>query len=798
MIGAIRLKLNEKCRAKLYLMGTYNRIDWDTEYSTELGDEISAYGFVDTPGKSPFISIAQGLDDKYVLRLVETKKYVIRMENDDGAELYLPRFQNESNKFLKCDKDKDSVVFKFVNYLGRSKIHFREHDALLSFEVVPNKMNYEDDYIALTENIADECSELLLDYAGTTSNVYGHSNVNKRTLLEQFIFLRKFCYSENIQGLFEAIKRNPDRSLDQEEELKPFGIGMPSKKFFQNPFSHGKNWTKLIDSNTGRDIFLPQMVSVTHKFDKLDTPANRFVKFALQKFDSICVDLVQALKNDGQDTQAECVEEAKAIHKIIENIFRDSFFDEIGTMDVMPQNNQVLQKREGYSQIFSAYAMLNLALQLDWKGKDEVYEGESKNVALLYEYWLFFELYRIIKSIEGCTATEKKKDPFISFEDGIKVSLEEGKKSCQSFEIKKYGVKINLYYNRTFSKIEFKATKYERSYSRPFRPDYTLAIFPFSFRNEKDAIVDGAVSYVHFDAKYRITDLTYLTGNIKESEKEEVESEKIESVDNTYKRGDLLKMHTYNDAIRRTIGSYVLYPGNTNVESSFRLYDEILSGVGAFSIKPSIREQGETELRSFIISLIECKKSENSRLNRLGYYTETVLREPSIQKNQSVESDIKPMKKGDMYVMGYIRSDSKDDYYYFLKENGFFGVGTEFIFYFYAIKGKNVYSHHKDVFKAKHFRFYVNKIHETNTYVLEPTVCKIISDKLVSKAELVNDLCNMGFETNEKDHHADFYYVLKLKVESEDYQREEIKIGEANNQNGNDTFSPHSPKVMSY
>lgn len=67
MIGAICLKLNEKCRAKLYLMGTYNRIDWDTEYSTELGDEISAYGFVDTPGKSPFISIAQGLDDKYVL-----------------------------------------------------------------------------------------------------------------------------------------------------------------------------------------------------------------------------------------------------------------------------------------------------------------------------------------------------------------------------------------------------------------------------------------------------------------------------------------------------------------------------------------------------------------------------------------------------------------------------------------------------------------------------------------------------------------------------------------------------------
>ena len=47
-------------------------------------------------------------------------------------------------------------------------------------------------------------------------------------------------------------------------------------------------------------------------------------------------------------------------------------------------------------------------------------------------------------------------------------------------------------------------------------------------------------------------------------------------------------MHTYNDAIRRTIGSYVLYPGNINHADKgnkvFSLYDEILPGVGAFSI----------------------------------------------------------------------------------------------------------------------------------------------------------------------------------------------------------------------
>lgn len=809
MIGAIRLRINEKCKATLYSVGTYRHIDWNTECSTELGDKFVGYKFIEDSVQQPVISIAQSLDGEYILRLIETKRYVIKMDNEDGVETGLPHFQNEGNKFLKCDKDRDSVIFQFINYLGRSKINFKETNMCLSFEVIPDKMNYEDDYIRLTEALAEMCSELLLEYSGSTSNVYSQSEDSKKTLLEQFIFLRKFCYGDNLQGLVESIKRNPDRVLDQEEELKPSGIGMPSKKFFRNPFSYSRGWTNLAEQNAERGIYLPQMVSVIRKYDRLDTPANRFIKYALYKFDSVCTDLIQVLKTEGYTMQTECLEEAKAIHRILENIFRDTFFDEVGNLDIMPQNNQILQKREGYSQIFAAYSMLDLALRLDWKGKDEVYEGESKNVALLYEYWLFFELYKIVKSIEGCVAAKTREDPFLLLEDGITISLKEGKKSCQSFEIEKYGVKINLYYNRTFSWAEFKTTQYEGSYSRPFRPDYSLAIFSSSFakgkyNGEEEAIANGAVSYIHFDAKYRISDLTSLIGGNRETEFDEAEfvDDKIEAVVNTYKRGDLLKMHTYNDAIRRTIGSYVLYPGSNNTDGTgketFSLYDEILPGVGAFAIKPSTGVIGENKLKAFIISLIECMEANNSRLNRLKYYTEMILNEPSMLKGQFLEPANKPMEKGDMYVMGYIRADSKNDYYYFLEENGYLRMGSEFLFYFYAIKGKDVYSHHKDIFKSAYFRFYINQIHETNAYILEPTVCKIVSNELMPKSELVNNLLNMGFDTDENSHHADFYYVLKVKVEAVDYRRAEFKIGEVNNQNGNDTFSPHSPKVMIY
>lgn len=393
-------------------------------------------------------------------------------------------------------------------------------------------------------------------------------------------------------------------------------------------------------------------------------------------------------------------------------------------------------------------------------------------------------------------------------EDGISVALEEGKKSCQSFEISNYGIKANLYYNRTFSKTEFMTTRYEGSYSRPFRPDYTLAVFPASFskgryNGEEEAVSSGAVSYIHFDAKYRITDLTSLIGSTESAlDDEEITEDKIGSVVNTYKRGDLLKMHTYNDAIRRTLGSYVLYPGEYGEKSTgnetFKLYDEILPGVGAFSIKPSIGVQGEKELKSFIVSILESREAGNSRLNRLKYYTEMILSEPSVFRRQKVKPSEDVIKKGDEYVIGYVRGDSENDYYNFLREKGFLQKGAEFLFYFYAIKGRDVYSHHKDIFRTKYFRFYKNNIHETDSYQLEPVLCKIDSNELISKAELVARLCKYGYETSEAKHHADFYYVLKVTVENESFSKDELRISDVNAQNGNDTFSPHSPKVLFY
>lgn len=807
MVAALRFRVNGDYDAYLYPVGTYNKIDWDNEISCCLGEDYSVFTSKSTDNDE-IIDIVEGLDGEPVLRIIETKRYIIKLNTKNGYSVSLPVLQNEKNKSLKIDRDENSVTFQFINYLGRTKASFADNTDRrnLVFEVVPNKMNYEDDYIELTESIAERCSELLLEYSGSTSNIFSISDEDTRTLLEQFIFLRRFCFSENLLGLFEAIKRNPDRVLTENIDFKPLGCGIPSRKVFTHPFSSAQKWRKY-EAEDGRNHYLPSMIATTEKRDSVDTVANRFLKFALEKFLYICEELIRSLESAGADKQTECLREASHIQQILDDILHDRFFDEIGRLEIMPQNNQVLQKRTGYSEIFSAYSMVDLALQLDWEGEESVYEGESKNVALLYEYWLFFELANVIKSMDGCHLLQIEKTPFISTnQDRLTVSLKEGKQSCQAFEISGLGTRINLYYNRTFAPTDFRTTKYEGSYSRPFRPDYTLAIFPSKYQGgvdggESKAVKDGAVSYIHFDAKYRITDLTSFVGkgnDATEFEESEFIDEKAAEVTNTYKRGDLLKMHTYNDAIRRTIGSYVLYPGDVAASETggkvFSLYDEILPGVGAFAIKPSISAQGENELRGFITSLIEEKSKGNSRLNRLKYYADMVLQEPAAFKASSGDATDSMSKA--LCVLGYIRADKPDDYYFSLVSNDLLKPGREFLFYYYAIKGGTVYSHHHDIARAGSFRFYKNNINSTGTYEIEPVVCDIVSNDLMSKQDLVNKLIEQGYKTTIDKHHADFYYAMRLRVVSNSECMETKLIKEVNEQNSNDSFSPHSPKVL--
>jgi hypothetical protein len=63
-------------------------------------------------------------------------------------------------------------------------------------------------------------------------------------------------------------------------------------------------------------------------------------------------------------------------------------------------------------------------------------------------------------------------------------------------------------------------------------------------------------------------------------------------------------MHTYKDAILRSQGAYIFYPGDKRV--LFRVKDEYeIPSVGAFPLTPGKNGFEEKELQNFIIAVIK-------------------------------------------------------------------------------------------------------------------------------------------------------------------------------------------------
>ncbi|MDO5575643.1 MAG: DUF2357 domain-containing protein, partial [Fibrobacter sp.] len=717
---------------------------------------------------------------------------------------YFPHIANQENKWVKCSKDGDRFSFQFINYLGKSQIVFGSSEKQFSFEIVPLKIDYEEDYVKLTDDIAEKCSALLLDFSSPTNLNFKHDyNKTQKSPLEMFIFIRKFCSSSNIEYLLQCIKNNPDCILVSEDELKPFGLRPISQKFFSNPFGNSKNWMCLENGS-----YLPELISSTRKYTSLDTPANRFLKFAFNAFIDVCEKVLNQIKGEYSYKQ-----EAKSLEQSLHNVLDDSFFDDVGELVSIPVNNQVLQKREGYAQVFNAFNMLDLAMQLDWKGQEKVYEGEARNIALLYEYYLVFFLMDVIKNlgaefeldkIEECDAKQmlSNKD-----KDGLLVSIKEGETSLLSVILKEKELRINFYYNKTFKKNEFNGTKYQGSYSRDFRPDYTFAFFSSRYSEEKDAIQEGEVSYLHFDAKYRVTDITSLFGKEPsingDDENDSFNQEKREETVNTYNRGDLLKMHTYNDAIRRTIGSYVLYPGSSNDnKNKFQVFDELLPGVGAFAIRPGdTKRDGEKTLIEFIRDVIEFKCKTSSRQYRKDYFENMVIRNAS-DKSLFVEkvdhNQARKPVESKLIMIGFVR----EEYYKYLEDKNIVPkgnnyknyIGNEFYFYFHAIKAGHVYTLHKETTKSKYLRLtdiaYAENFSEKTIENLKKWNAEIISIELVSKQELQKILDKYP---SKDEFLADFYYLVKAKIINLDLNKIKISNVDADE---NQAISPYSPKIV--
>jgi predicted component of viral defense system (DUF524 family) len=343
----------------------------------------------------------------------------------------------------------------------------------------------------------------------------------------------------------ELVRLHEVRQIDRESMVRMLRAGHPS------PVALAGN----IERMTPLQRLRPDRVWQQIPAETFDTPENRFVLAVCRRMLSTVHSLRRAAWYGRPCVDALTRRHIDDVAAHLSMLTIDDRFAPLGPMVVAPAQSRVLQRRDGYREL----AMLWQLFQLSRRPLFEQVQNaiDLRNIADLYEFWVWFELIDRIREITG-------KEPV-----HLPVFGEFGAPGWQSrTRFEGYGT---LHYNKEY-----------RGYSGIWlRPDYVW---------ERP---DG--SLIVMDAKFRMhspTEIIDAEGGVSN-----------DPVAQRAKSDDLQKMHAYRDAIRGVNAAVVLYPGNVavfrntdrehlTVDLAGLLTGEV-EGIGAIPMNPIGRGSGE-------------------------------------------------------------------------------------------------------------------------------------------------------------------------------------------------------------
>ena len=493
----------------------------------------------------------------------------------------------------------------------------------VALEVRSIKSSYREDYRFMLNSIAEKCTDLILQAnSPVTQNLTDNHNFDSQSLYQKYSFIQSMLATPEFGDAIHQIVNNPVTTWEENYKTADARhIKRIDNKTIRQ-FSRGGN-TRIavpVEHYLFRNGIssLPSKIVVANKNDTVDTHENRFIKHALQVFLLFITNIFTRLRSNGRESQ-----ECQQLIRRIEDWLSHPIFNDISDPTMLRLNSPVLQKKSGYREVLNVWTRFELAAKLIWHGGDNVYRAGKRDVAVLYEYWLFFILLDLVRDI--FMIEPKSISALITTtESGLGLQLKQGEHIAIEGMCREYprSLRVKFSYNRTFGQ----SSNYPvgGSWSETMRPDYTLSLWPADVAEHRGELNEEII-HIQFDAKYKVENMFALL----ESESGGLQAEKEEQNKGNYKRADLLKMHAYKDAIRRTAGAYILYPGEKTVARQG--FHELLPGLGSFAIRPSNNNNGVDSLRSFIIDVVQHVINRASQRERLSAHVAEIYK----HKNKS-------------------------------------------------------------------------------------------------------------------------------------------------------------------
>ena len=578
-------------------------------------------------------------------------------EADEFGEAYIQilegrRYEYElSDSKYQLEKTKECIPSKSKtnsrgtispgNYVGTLELKVIGENERIPFyiEVLATKFDanndldesYRHNYRSMIESITDKCTELLMQTnSPVNQNFEPDFKRDSETIYQRFTFVRSIINSVEFEESILKIISSPKQNWISKEEF----VDIRSIKRFSN--SNVKSLikgTNRIPLGSNHPLYntlesVPSKIIDYKQTPSLDNPENRFIKHALKTYLSFCEKCIVVFKANSTK-ESKDIKEAAFLRNKLEGFLSHSFFKEISRPTTLKLNSPTLQRKSGYREILKSWLMYDLAAKLVWKGGEDVYGAGKRDIATLYEYWLFFILYDLFKEKFNLTTVEQEGEPSYKHliektKNGLNIIVKSGQHTALSGKVLIENRELNIKYsfNRTFSGSKDSYPQ-KGSWTTAMRPDYTLSVWP-SGVTETEAEKQELIVHIHFDAKYKVNHFKIKSKNKDETitvekEKEELDKIKKEERSGIYKNADLLKMHAYKDAIRRTGGAYILYPGDN--QTVFKGFHELIPGLGAFSMNPANQKKDIASLSSFIDNVIKHLINRASQRENIAHKT---------------------------------------------------------------------------------------------------------------------------------------------------------------------------------
>ena len=565
-------------------------------------------------------------------------------------------------------------------------------------------------YVTMVEDIAERCAELLLQISSPAQAQFETTGeADARTLAQRFFFLEALLGRRSFQEAVERVVRSPHtRSAEVivERRLSRGGAVLGPSELRQIASRRPRRGLPERHPLRLRLERLPEAVTSLEHSVSADIPENRFVKHALRSFVMALEDIAAGLRRGGQGGDGGGSEpvarRAEALAATLGEHLSHSLFRQLSEPTVLPLGSPVLQRREGYREILQAWIQIDLAARLVWRGGEEVFGAGKRDVAKLYEFWLCFRMVEVMGRVFRMAPQPGRLiEPTA---DGLGLTLASGRALDWTGHYPRDGAAalcVRFAFNRVFAGPGASAaadcahggvTDYHEgragAWTAPMRPDYTVTLWPAELgaSGEAEAERRERIVHLHFDAKYRVQAVAASAGSAAAvldlfrdtggtalppaGETDEVaeaaglggagvdaieEQRQAEAAGRRSKRDDLLKMHAYRDAIRRSEGAYVLYPGTR--ERRWAAYHELLPGIGAFPVCPGSGRDMEA-VEDFLRQAAGLCVDRFSQLQRRRYWTGEIMAEAPAGCDGWAPEGLQTPPRDTTVIQAYIRREA--------------------------------------------------------------------------------------------------------------------------------------------